>query len=432
LERRLPDAPAMTTDPDPSAAPDSARRGRNRLWRWRLAALMAGLFAFWGMLLAVLGRMPGDRSPPPELPPAAAAPTLPAAAIAEVERAVRAELAREAFPGAALAVGVGPRIQHVAGLGRIGWRDEAPPVTPDGTLYDLASVTKAVATTLAVLLLVDEGRIRLDEPVQPHLPAFEGQFKHRVTWRHLLTHTSGLPGGAVLRGDTPEERLRRVLRTRIPVPPGHVVVYTDLGHLAAWAAAENVAGEPLTDYLERRLWKPLGMDATVFSPGQDCTACAPTLRLLDGTPYRGRPHDLIARRLDGVAGNAGQFSTARDMARLTAMLANGGELDGVRVLRPESVREIFRQQPGAGRRTLGWVAVCPREDPPEGIACRRPEAIVHNGYTGTSVWIDPRSRGWVVLLSNRTYEMRARERMEALRWETFRAVAEAAAPGRGG
>jgi serine-type D-Ala-D-Ala carboxypeptidase len=398
-------------------------------WPRLLAAVLLGAFAFSAVLLVPPAPVPGDAPTPHLLPPAAAAPVLPVAALDAAEAAVRAELARQAFPGAALALGIGPRVQRVVGIGSIGWRDDAPPASPHGTLYDIASVTKPVATTTAVLLLVDAGRIRLDDPVQRHLPEFEGQFKHRVTWRHLLTHTAGLPGGAVLRGDTPEERLRRVLRTRIPVPPGRVMVYTDLGFLAAWAAAENAAGEPLAEFLEHRVWEPLGMTETRFSPGQECQACAPTLRLDDGTPYRGRPHDLVARRLGGVAGNAGLFSTAHDLGRFAAMVAAGGTLDGVRVLSPESVREIFRQQPGAGRRTLGWVAVCPREDPPEGVACRRPEAVVHNGYAGASIWIDPETRAWVVLLTNRTFERRARERMEDLRWETFRAVSHAARRG---
>src|SRR5690606_39268842 len=117
------------------------------------------------------------------------------------------------------------------------------------------------------------------------------------------------------------------LRTRMEIPPGRSLVYTDLGFLALWAAAERAAGEPLERFLERRVWLPLGMHHTRFSPGQECTACAPTLRLRDGTPYRGRPHDLYARRLGGVAGNAGLFSTAHDLARFAAMVAGGGELE---------------------------------------------------------------------------------------------------------
>jgi CubicO group peptidase (beta-lactamase class C family) len=357
--------------------------------------------------------------PPPRISPAA---------LDAAEVAVREELERRTFPGAALAVGIGPRVERLTGMGRIGWREGAAPVSPDTTLYDLASLTKAVATTTAVLLLVEEGKIRLDDPVRRHLPEFEGQFKDRVTWRHLLTHTSGLPGGANIRGDTPRERLRRLLRTRIDELPGRYVEYTDLGFVVLWAAAERVAGEPLTRYLERHAWRPLGMHHTRFLPGQECTACAPTLRLSSGEPYRGRPNDLLARRLGGITGNAGLFSTAHDLARFAAMMANGGELGGVRILRPETVREVLRQQPGAGNRTLGWVALCPGEEREEKEPCARPLAVGHNGWTGTSLWIEPELKVWTVIVSNRSYDVRVprsnqERRMQALREEVLRRAA---------
>jgi len=359
------------------------------------------------------------------------APRLPVAAVMAAEAEVREAWEDRAFPGAALAVGVGPRVERLAAMGKLGWRDAAAPVSADSTLYDLASLTKAVATTTAVLLLVQDGTIRLDDPVRRHLPEFYGRFKDRVTWRHLLTHTSGLPGGAVIRGSHPEERVRRILRTRIEEPPGRYVEYTDLGFVVLWEAAERAAGEPLERYLERRVWHPLGMRDTRFLPGQGCTACAPTLRLRGGEPYRGRPHDLLARRLGGVTGSAGLFSTARDLSRFAAMIANGGELDGVRILRPELAAEMLRQQPGAGNRTLGWVAICPDEKRGEREPCREPLAVGHNGWTGTSLWIDPESRAWMVLLSNRSYDVRRRVEMQEVRAEAFRGLTGARAGGQG-
>jgi CubicO group peptidase (beta-lactamase class C family) len=397
--------------------------------RVRLGAV-ATLAAFAAAAVLGVARIPGRAepaapAPAPEAGPSAPpAPRLPPAALDAAEAAVRAELERRAFPGAALALGVGPRTERLAGMGHVGWREAAAPVGADSTLYDLASVTKPVATATAVLLLAQDGVIDLDEPVRRHLPEFEGQFKDQVTWRHLLTHTSGLPGGANIRGEEPRERLRRILRTRIPEPPGRYVVYTDLGYVALWAAAERAAGEPLTRFLERRVWRPLGMTHTAFLPGQECTLCAPTLRLSTGEPYRGRPNDVLARRLGGIAGNAGLFSTARDLGRFAAMLANGGELDGVRILRPEMARAMLTQQPGAGRRTLGLVAVCPDETlEGDREPCGRPVAFVHNGWTGTSLWIEPERRVWAVLLTNRSYDVRAKPRMQALREDVFRSAA---------
>jgi CubicO group peptidase (beta-lactamase class C family) len=405
--------------------------------RWRFCRPAISLL--FAALAAACGEPPADPEGGLGGPAAAAAEAAPAPriapdALAAAEAVVRAELERRAFPGAALAVGVGPRVERLTAMGRIGWRDAAASVSPDSTLYDLASVTKAVATTVAVLLLVEDGRIGLDEPVQPHLPGFEGRWKEQVTWRHLLTHTSGLPGGANIRGTGERERVRRLLRTILSTPPGRGVQYTDLGFLVAWEAAARVAGEPLDRFLERRVWRPLGMTQTGFSPGQECEACAPTLRLSTGVPYRGRPNDLLARSIGGVTGSAGLFSTAHDMARFAAMVANGGELDGVRVLSPASVSLMLTQQPGAGHRTLGWVAFCPDEfEELEGYdqdrPCARPHAVGHTGWAGTSLYLDPESRAWAVLLTNRSYDVRAPERMQWLRRELFRAVRQGTAGG---
>lgn len=351
------------------------------------------------------------------------APRLRPAAVSAAEAALREALDDRAFPGAALAVGIGGRSEREVGVGYVRWSDQAPRVSAEGTVYDLASLTKTVATTTAVLLLVEDGKISLDDPVQRSLPEYEGAGKERVTWRHLLTHTAGIPAGANIRGSTDRERLRRLLRTRLTRSPGDGVTYTDVGFLVLWAAAERVAGEPLPRLLERRVWRPLGMNDTGFLPGQECEACAPTLLLSTGEPYRGRPNDLYARRVGGIAGNAGLFSTAHDLGRYAAMLAGGGELDGVRVLRPETVREMLRQQPGAGRRTLGATAFCPGEPARVELACKAPVAYGHTGWTGTSLWVDPASGVWAVLLTNRTYNVRRPANMSGLRWEIFRAAA---------
>ncbi|CAN5706989.1 hypothetical protein BH23GEM9_BH23GEM9_17280 [soil metagenome] len=401
--------------------------------RMRRRLILAGVGA---LVIVPLGAMmvlrTGSSSPASELPTDVVAETgITTVALHRAEALVEAGLG-EAYPGAALAVGLGPHVEKVSAFGRIGWRDASPPVIADSTLYDLASLTKAMATTMAVLLLVEDGRIELDDPVQRHLPGFEGVAKDEVTWRHLLTHTSGLPAGAAIRGSTPEERLRRLLRTRLGLPPGRQVTYSDVGYVVLWAAAESVAGEPLPKLLERRVWLPLGMHGTVFSPGRDCEACAPTLRLSTGEPFRGVPADQLARALGGVAGNAGLFAPIHDVARFTAMVAGGGELDGVRVLDRSLVAELFRQQAGAGRRTLGWTAFCPDEEPDATRPCVLPVAYGHSGWTGTSLWLDPAGGHWTVILTNRSYERPNRPYpLDRLRRDVFLQIAgvEDAEPG---
>jgi serine-type D-Ala-D-Ala carboxypeptidase len=398
-----------------------ARTGTG-MWRW--IALLAGLAGAVAVLvpLLLLGRpvaLPAADEPAPDVYGG----PIDASSLAAAEAVVLAGVGA-AFPGAAFAAGSGGRIERVTALGRIGWRAASPPVLADSTLYDLASLTKAMATLTAVLLLVQDGTIALDDPVRRHLPEFEGEWKDAVTWRHLLTHTSGLPPGAVVRGVTPAERARRLLRTKLHVPPGRQVAYSDIGYVVLWAAAERAAGEPLPGLLERRVWQPLGMDATRFAPGRDCEACAPTLRLRTGEPFRGVPSDPLARQLGGVTGSAGLFAPIRDVARFTAMIAAGGALDDVRILDESLVREVLRQQPGAGRRTLGWTAFCPDEEADAARACERPVAYGHAGWTGTSIWLDPVNARWVVLLTNRSYERTTRlAALDGLRQDLFRRIA---------
>jgi CubicO group peptidase (beta-lactamase class C family) len=341
-----------------------------------------------------------------------------ATALIHAEDEVWSEMQRGAFPGAALAIGRGGRVVLEDGFGRLG-RDGPDEVDPDRSVYDLASLTKVVGTTTAVMLLVEDGKMRLDDPVAMYLPEFSGGGRERVTIRHLLTHTSGLPDGIdVPGGMTPEQALRYVESTPLRSSPGMRVEYSDLGFVILYAAAERAAGEPIYHLLDRRVFGPLRMRSTYYWPGDGCGRCAPTSRAM-GDAFRGHVHDPISRRLGGIAGNAGLFSTAHDLARFAAMLANNGELDGVRVLQPATIRMFTRKQPGTGTRALGWDT--PGSPGTNMFGSRvSPNSFGHTGYTGTSIWIDPDLGTWVVLLANRTYDTEGNNRMQGLR----RAVAD--------
>ena len=366
---------------------------------------------------------PPTGSPQPRRAAAAPGPPPPVsyAAIDSARRIVEREIVRGAFPGATLAIGRGDTMVHLSGTGHIEWHANALPADPDSTVYDLASLSKVMATATAVMLLVEDGRMKLTDPVQRYLPNFQGRWKEDLSIWHLLTHSSGLPQGTVLRGDSPREVLRRLQLTLVYLPPGTRYEYSDIGYAILWAAAEKAAGEPLPELLRKRVYEPLGMHSTGFLPGEDCTRCAPTLHLEQArAPYRGRPSDITARRLGGIAGNAGLFSTAHDVARFAAMITSGGELNGVRVFRPETVA-LFTRTPVAGERPrpIGWQLFCRTdtlEDPPP---CTEPYAFGHTGYSGTSLWIDPEQGAWVVLLTNRTYLPRASSRMPAIRRRIF-------------
>jgi CubicO group peptidase (beta-lactamase class C family) len=356
---------------------------------------------------------------------------VPDAALAAAGERVRDAVEGERFPGAALAVGNRDRIQEVAVFGRTAWAEDAPPVDADRTLYDLASLTKTVATTAAVMALVEDGRMELDAPVRRYLPEFAGGAKDSVTVRQLLTHTGGVRAGAVeIRGDTPAAVRRYLLGLSLALSPGQDVLYSDLGFVVLWLAAERAAGEPLPRYLRRRVWGPLGMESAAVGVPTGCARCAPTLHLEQrNEPYTGGSYDELARRLDGVAGNAGAFASARDVARFAAMIANEGRLGDVRVFRRRTVQAFTRPQPGAGTRALGWEVYCREGVVPDREGCREVYAFGHTGVTGTSLWIDPETRTWVVLLTNRTYLPRAEADMQALRRRLFETVADAGPEG---
>jgi CubicO group peptidase (beta-lactamase class C family) len=328
--------------------------------------------------------------------------------------AIRMEIRRGGTPGATLATGRGSALVIEEGFGGVSWSSASARVDPDRTLYDLASLTKVVATAAAAMLLYEDGKLRLDDPVSAYLPEFPHR---RVTIQHLLTHTSGLPAGLSLRNLTPAQARARVVRAPLHRNPGTAVEYSDVGFITLWYALERAAGEPLPDLLARRIYSPLGMRSTRFRPGEGCRSCAPTKYLKNGTAVRGVVHDPLAEALGGVAGHAGLFSTSHDLARFAAMLAAGGELDGIRVFQDETIRLFTRAQPGAEARALGWDT--PSQDPEEmaesTVQSLSPRAFGHYGFTGTSLWVDPSSGLWMVVLTNRVYAPRAPNRIRELR-----------------
>ena len=338
-------------------------------------------------------------------------------------KAVRDEVKRGAFPGAALALGRGSRAEVVEGVGSTGWHGET--VDAERTVYDLASLTKVVSTTTAAMLLYEDGRLELDAPVSRYLPEFTGGDRDRVTIRHLLAHTAGFPAGAPARGATPEARLASIIATPLNRRPGEGAVYSDVGFVVLFAALERAAGEPVPALLERRVFKPLGMKATRYTPGENCARCAPTYRLASGKSVAGIVHDPTARALGGVAGNAGLFSTAADLSRYAAMLASGGSLEGVRVLKPETIDTFAVRQEGARERALGWET--PKSDGTGPVGRTMSErAFGHTGFTGTSLWVDPAHQTWAVLLSNRVYDTSGPNRIQKLRRTVHAFVTEAA------
>ncbi|MFL5578488.1 MAG: serine hydrolase domain-containing protein [Gemmatimonadaceae bacterium] len=319
--------------------------------------------------------------------------------LAVIDRVVARGVAARGFPGAAVLVGRRGGAVWARGYGHLSWAAGSPAVDPDATVYDLASLTKVVATTTAAMILYDEGRLRLDDPVAKYLPAFAGGAKSRVTVRQLLTHRSGLPAGRGLGRDrhSPAEARRLVLATPLQYAPGARTLYSDAGFEVLGFVVEAAARQPLDAFVEKRVFRPLGMRHTAFRPGAALRLrAAPTEPRRDGgAPLRGVVHDDEAAALGGVAGHAGLFSTAGDLAVFAQMLLDGGTFNGVRIVRDSTVALFTR--PGPGWRGLGW------ETCYGGGSCGQvmgERAFGHTGFTGTSLWIDPDRETFVIVLAN--------------------------------
>ena len=348
-----------------------------------------------------------------------------------VSDSVRAVLARayadSAFPGAYAVVGTHDRVLASMSAGRLDWDSSAPP--PDAhTLWDLASLTKVVGMTSAMMRLVGEGRIELDAPVQRWLPEFTGPGKERVTIRHLLTHSSGLPAWRPLykEATSRETALAIVYATPLDTVPGARMVYSDLGAILLGRVVEQATGQPLDVYLAGAVFTPLGMRETMFNPPESLRArIAPT----EYDPWRqaqmrGVVHDENAFALGGVSGHAGLFGSAADLTTLAqALLAIWR---GARGFVPtETLHEFTTVQDTAlSRRALGW-------ETPNGANSAgtrmSPRAFGHTGFTGTSIWMDPERDLFVILLTNRVNPTRENRRIGAVRIALADAVMAAAA-----
>ena len=342
------------------------------------------------------------------------------------------------FPGAVLAVGRHGRLVTLAAVGHYG-ADDPRPVEP-WTIYDLASLTKVIGLTTACMLLVDAGRLDLDTAVQTYLPEFRGPMKEQVTIRHLLTHSSGLPAWRPLFREARDRRAALALVDTTPLDtlPGTRFVYSDLGAIVLTQVVERITGERLDRFLARRVFSPLGMQATGFLPPKAWRdRIAPTEHdtAFRHRMIRGEVHDENAGRLGGVSGHAGLFSTAPDLARFaTWLLVSWG--DSLRYFCadmkcPHSfpvgfVRRFTARQnlPPGSTRALGWDTPSDSGYSSAGTKLSR-RSFGHTGFTGTSIWMDPERDLFIILLTNRVNPTRANTKVLQVRANVADLVAEA-------
>lgn len=361
---------------------------------------------------------------------AASLPAQAPAQLAAASRVLQEAIADHAFPGCAFGVYAGGQAA-VEALGNFTY-DQGSPAVQRETVFDIASVTKVVATTAAAMLLNQRGALDLDMPVAELLPGFivgrePGSFARHVKIRHLLAHNSGLPGYVELfkAHSTPHALLRACLQLPLPSPPGSRAEYSDPGFILLGKALEVILSEPVGFFADREVFKPLGMTSTCYKPASELRGAIPPTE--NDTWFRnriiqGEVQDENAWVLNGCPGHAGVFSNVPDLLRFAAEMFDATAGSG-RVFEADVVsRFAQRHEPEGSSRALGWDT--PSQNSSSGRFFSR-NSIGHLGYSGCSLWIDLDARVAIVLLTNRTWPDRNSNQIRTVRPAFHDAVRQA-------
>src|SRR6478609_7256807 len=337
-------------------------------------------------------------------------PSLAPTPLAEADRAMQAMIDGRQMPGGQLWIEQAGRAPYHRAYGQRAVEPAAEPLD-EATIFDAASLTKAVVTATLVQILREQGRLDVDAPLQRYLTGCGGADKAGITLRHLLTHSSALPSGLPRNGGGDWSGIAEAQRVACALPlegePGKQFRYSDVNFILLGVIVAQQSGQPLELFAQRALFEPMGMRDSGYLPLRRFTAAriAPTQQMPDGSFLRGEVHDPSARKMGGVAGHAGLFTTSADLARFARMLLNGGVMeDGRRLLSSDSVAMLTTPQspPGIDRRSMGWDIDSPYSRP-RGKLYPVGSNFGHTGFTGCAMWLDPASRSFYVLLANRVH-----------------------------
>ena len=356
----------------------------------------------------------------------------------KVDSIMNAAIADRATPGAAIAIGRHGRIVKLQGYGSLDYRPGFAAVT-DSSIYDLASLTKVIATTTAAMILFEQGALKLDAPLSSYLLEMRGYpDKEHITVRNVLLHNAGFRAFAPLwnRARGRDDYLRSILDLPLEYPTGAGTLYSDFGPILLGMAIERITRQPLDEFVRNRIFVPLQMRETLYNPlaqslarsgagaADESLALLPRIAPTEIDLYyrrqhmHGRVHDENAFAMGGVAGHAGLFSSARDLARFAQMMLNGGKLGGVQLLSDYTIQTWTRRQGDKSSRALGWDTPARNSSAGEYFTER---AFGHTGFSGTSIWIDPERDVFIVLLTNRVNPTRENQKHIPLR----RAISDA-------
>jgi CubicO group peptidase (beta-lactamase class C family) len=323
----------------------------------------------------------------------------------EIDRVVEEEITKGNFPGAVVLVGQKDDIEYRQAFGSKTIDPCEEPVDRN-TIYDLASMTKPIATATSIMILRDRKQIQLDDHVSKYLPAFACNGKEDVRIEHLLTHTSGLPAytsadelAKQFGSPCPDKVIEKICSLKALSKPGEEFRYSCLGYITLAKIIEIISGQDIGDFSKENIFTPLGMKHTSFNPPDSWKRDIAATEVIDGVPLWGTVHDPLARLMAGLSGNAGLFSNAYDLSIYCRLLLNGGKLNGKRILSPESVKLLTTAR-SHGRAcgfdvnsAYAWVkgSYAPQQ------------AFCHTGYTGTSIVCDPSSKTYIIILTNRVH-----------------------------
>ena len=357
----------------------------------------------WPAMLLLATAVTAAEPPPklPKVPPAEAG--MDSQRLAHIDQVVAEGLAKRQMPGCVVAVGHRGKIVWLKAYGHKQVKPAKVPMTVD-TVFDMASITKPVATATSIMALVEQGQLRIAERVSAYVPEFAAEGKKDITLFQLLTHQGGLIPDNSLKDyqDGPRRSMERIYALKLVAKPGEKFIYTDVGFIMLADLVHKITGKNVHEFSQQQIFRPLGMADTGYKPGlAQRKRAAPTERR-DGEWMQGEVHDPRAYLLGGIAGHAGLFSTAEDLAVYAQMMLGGGQYAGVRILNSRTVDVMTAPQAvSSGKRGLGW-------DKRTGYSSNRGElftdrAFGHGGFTGTSLWMDPGLNLFVIFLSNRLH-----------------------------
>lgn len=336
---------------------------------------------------------------------------------ATVDSLINEAINGRTFPGAVLLVWKDDNILYEKPYGSLTYDTNSEKIT-DSTIFDLASVTKVVATTTAAMICVDKNLFSLDDKVIKFIPEFGANNKENIKLENLLLHNSGLPAWKKFYDSelNKEDVLLNIFYSELDYRTGTKMVYSDLGIITLGKIIEKVSGMTLDEFCKREIFEPIGMNSTFFNPPDSLKKfCAPTEfdNYWRKRQLQGEVHDETSSMLGGVAGHAGLFSTANDLSKFMSMIMNKGSFKNIPIIKPETIEFFTKKFSNESSRALGWDTKSEKNSSAGDLFS--PNSFGHTGYTGTSIWADPERNLVVVFLTNRVYPTRENTKIISFR-----------------